>query len=40
MTKPDVFYVFRSAITGRFVTSDYAKANPETTMREERRRKC
>lgn len=27
-------YVYRSAITGRFVSRDYAEANPETTIRE------
>lgn len=27
-------YVFRSAVTGKFVSREYAEANPETTMRE------
>lgn len=25
---------FRSAVTGRYVTKDYAKANPDTTVEE------
>lgn len=28
-------YRYRSAITGRYVTKDYAQENPETTVREE-----
>ncbi len=26
-------YIYRSAITGRYVTEKWAKAHPETTMR-------
>ena len=26
--------VYRDAVTGEFVTEEYAKANPETTVRE------
>ena len=29
---------FRSAVTGRFVSKDYAEANPETTVSETERR--
>lgn len=29
-----VIYVYRSAITGRFVSKAYAKANPKTTIRQ------
>lgn len=32
------YYVYRSAITGRFVSEKYAKANPETTVDERIRR--
>ena len=28
---------FRSAITGRFVSKSYAKANPDTTVEEKRK---
>lgn len=28
-------YIYRSAITGRFVSKAYAEANPETTVRQE-----
>lgn len=27
-------YKFRSAITGRYVTEEYARKNPDTTVRE------
>lgn len=27
-------YVYRSAIDGRFVSEEYARANPETTFRQ------
>lgn len=27
-------YVYRSAITGKFVSREFAEANPETTIRE------
>lgn len=27
-------YLYRSAITGKFVSREYAEANPETTLRE------
>lgn len=27
-------YRYRSAITGRFVSKDFAEANPDTTIRE------
>ena len=30
---------FRSAVTGKFVTKDYAEQHPETTIAESRRRK-
>jgi hypothetical protein len=29
---------YRDARTGRFVTKDYAKKHPDTTVKEERRR--
>ena len=29
-----VRWVYRSAITGRFVSKEYAERNPETTVRE------
>jgi len=28
-------YRYRSAITGRFVSKEFAEANPETTIRQE-----
>lgn len=31
-------YVYRSSITGRFVTYNYAKQHPKTTERERRAR--
>lgn len=31
-TEPREWTVHRSAITGRFVTREYAEANPETTI--------
>lgn len=33
--KPRV--VYRSAITGRFVSEEYAKAHPDTTVKETRK---
>lgn len=27
-------YVWRSAVTGRFVSKDYAKQNPDTTFKD------
>lgn len=32
-------YVYRSAVTGRFVSAQYAKENPDTTVRAEVKRK-
>lgn len=32
--KPKRRYVYKSAITGRFVSRAYAEANPETTVKE------
>ena len=32
------YYVYRSAITGAFVSKDYAEKHPWTTVRERRRR--
>lgn len=29
---------FRSAVTGRYVSEDYAKANPDTTIKETEKR--
>lgn len=35
MTDQPKRYVYRSALTGKFVSREYAEANPETTVREE-----
>jgi hypothetical protein len=38
-TKPRrYYYVYRSSITGGFVTAEFAAANPSTTTRERRAR--
>ena len=29
-------YIYRSAVTGKFVSRDYAEAHPDTTTREQR----
>jgi len=34
MTDAKPRYIYRSAITGRFVSKAYAEANPETTIRQ------
>jgi hypothetical protein len=36
--KGKFYYVFRSSITGLFVSAAYAKCHPKTTERERRRR--
>lgn len=36
---PAIRYVYRSAITGRFVSKAYAEQNPDTTVRSMARRK-
>lgn len=32
-----IITIFRDAITGRFVSKDYAKENPSTTVKEKRK---
>lgn len=34
MEKKKERYIYRSAITGKFVSKEYAEKNPETTIRE------
>lgn len=36
MSKPKFYYVYRSAVTGRFVKAAFARANPRTTIRIQR----
>lgn len=33
------YFVFRSAVTGTFISAKNAKRNPKTTVRERRRRR-
>lgn len=34
------YYLYRSAITGKFVSREYAEANPKTTVRVKVKKKC
>ena len=34
LKKPSLWFRFRSAVTGYFVSKKYAEANPDTTVRE------
>ena len=36
--KSKYFYRYRSAVTGEYVTEEYAKVNPDTTVREREKR--
>lgn len=38
MRKPTHYYVYRSAVTGRFVSAAVAARKPKTTVRERRKR--